>query len=120
MEARVTEGRMRAPERRERPRCRPEHMPHPDEVLEACGALTFYGGEKAVKRGRLLLLAFRTLVDEPNDVIIQWYAKQIGVDPKELSDEVKEQIDNILKNIPAREMIIDIEPKEAKPLANRG
>src|SRR3972149_11674613 len=88
--------------------------------LLVLAVLTFYGGEKAVKRGRLLLLAFRTLVDEPNDVIIQWYAKQIGVDPKELSDEVKEQIDNILKNIPAREMIIDIEPKEAKPLANRG
>src|SRR3990167_9177530 len=65
MEARVTEGRMRAPERRERPRCRPEHMPHPDEVLEACGALTFYGGdpgpmgEDAVRRVLTAAAAWR-------------------------------------------------------------
>lgn len=67
--------------------------------------VTFYGGEKAVGRFRLLLLAFRTAVDEPSDMLIKWYAKQTGQKPEDLSAEIVEQIDNILKNIPARESL---------------
>lgn len=71
--------------------------------LAIFAVLTFYGGEKAVYRFKVLLKTFRAMVDQPTDPLIVFLAKvakDADIKPQELSDAIVDQIDAILRGMP--------------------
>lgn len=62
--------------------------------------LLLWGGEKAVYRFKRLMIVLRTTVDEPSDLFVQWYAQKTGRKPEDVSRDLKNVIDEFMKNFP--------------------